>query len=224
MEHYNSQEVGTHLAEALIASVDGQACPGQLPPMSAAKVVGCMIPGGWSFALAASPAAAAHRDTHPPPGGKALISKGELGVVRLVLDAQSHIHSIAYLGPQPPQALKLASLVGLPISYVKEELGLSDSTLQLSAADGAVSMSGLMTKDHVTLGVEVSQDVLSVLSQPWGELLYHDGFAALHKQLLKQCSGLSKEDAVLQAQASVLSCMKGCSSELPAYNLPVMTQ
>jgi hypothetical protein len=218
----------------------------QLPVFKEAKVMGATLPGGWTFANAAKGGqqvvrSAGKRNMGPilpvfiQAGGRALLSKGEKGVLLLVLDSKGCIEQATYLGPQPAEASKLGALVGLPFSYLQEGLGLPHLKAKATVfgAGGATGLQGL-----AAFGVEVVEvDMLECLGQSWAQLLFHDGFSSLREQLLALVSrqALAGDAAAaaiggdadawdqdssaktLQAQAKALDMMNRCRTELAGY-------
>ena len=222
-----------------------------LPVFKEAKTVGATLPGGWTFANAAKGGqqvvrGAGKRSMGPivpvyiQAGGRALMSKGDRGVLLLVLDSRGCIEQAAYLGPQPAEAAKLGALVGLPFSYLEQGLGVPH--LQTKVAASKALSSGVATGvlGLAAYGVDVVEvDMLERLGQPWAQLLFHDGFSSLREQLLASASskqagaggsaaaGTGEADAdapdqdsrvrTLQAQARILDMMQSCGIELAGY-------
>uniref|UniRef100_A0A383WNS6 Cilia- and flagella-associated protein 61 N-terminal domain-containing protein n=1 Tax=Tetradesmus obliquus TaxID=3088 RepID=A0A383WNS6_TETOB len=298
-EHYSSTDVGASLAAAIVdklaspAAAEGTsssskssssrlpASPGQLPPLTQGRVMGCRLPGGRVFAFAGCPAAVASPGLAPPPGGRSLISKcsnsssngagadasSDAAVINICIDGEDVIHHVAYLGPGAAAAAKLAGLVGLPFSYLAAGLQLPAKQTSSSqsraaatdsaAADAAAAALGDLQLGHgqhsspqqqpcvsmrsvagVVPGAEpgvflLEQDVLQQLSQPWAQLLFHDGLVQLRQQLLQQqslspstsaaergqgaagCVGSSSCEVLVQD--AVVELLRRCGAELPGY-------
>lgn len=299
-EHYSSTDVGASLAAAIVdtlaspAAAEGStssssksssgrlpASPGQLPPLTQGRVMGCRLPGGRVFAFAGCPAAVASPGLAPPPGGRSLISKSssssssgagadassDAAVINICIDAEDVIHHVAYLGPGAAAAAKLAGLVGLPFSYLAGGLQLpakqtSSSQSRAAATDSASADAAAAALGDLQLGhgqhsspqqqpcismrgvagavpgaepgvFLLEQDVLQQLSQPWAQLLFHDGLVQLRQQLLQQQSLLPSTSSVGSGQGAAgcvgsSSCevlvqdafvelLRRCGAELPGY-------
>jgi hypothetical protein len=175
------------------------AAPSLVAPPGGISLISC-CGGGASGAAAAAVATAGPAEgvdgagdgvgSGAPPGGS--VSQTGGGVMSIVIDGNGEICQAAWLGPRagsPVSTSALAALVGLPISYVAEGMGLQQ---QAKAFATAAQGSGGGGGGAAVLGrqpVEVGADLAARLAQPWAELLLHDGFAALREVLLARGRG-----------------------------------
>jgi hypothetical protein len=223
MEHYDSAEVGARLADAVeAAAAAGQQAASvarasaleqdstttaaaaaeqqltqQLPRMAGARLVQCLLPGGWAFWLAARGSAFAAPALVAPAGGLSLLSVTATGatdpqngggaggegapggVLNLVVDARGMVCQVSALArrgsPLAAAAPVLRRLVGLPFSYLAAGLGLDQTVLARAAGPGHAP---------VEAGVDVAA---ALLGARWAEALRHDGLGALREVLLRRC-------------------------------------
>jgi hypothetical protein len=187
-------------------------------------------------------------------------ANADAAVINICINGDDIIHHVAYLGPGATAAGKLAGLVGMPFSYLAGGLQLPAKQaaaypatgvdtaaaalggLQLGSGQEAhtqqqpcVSMRGIA---GVAPGAEpgvflLQQDVLQQLSQPWTELLFHDGLVQLRQQLLQGQSitpiaaraeqglapvgGSGNSSLEEQVQDAVVQLLQRCGAELPGY-------
>jgi hypothetical protein len=167
-------------------------------------------------------------------------ARADAAVINICINADDIIHHVTYLGPAATAAGKLAGLVGLPFSYLAGGLQLPAKQaashengaeaaaavaalggLQLESGQDAlpqqpcVSMRGIA---GVTPGAEpgvflLQQDVLQQLSQPWAQVLFHDGLVQLRQQLLQGQSSSPTEARDEQGQGIVVGGGKGSLEE-----------
>jgi hypothetical protein len=173
LAHYSSREAGARLADSIAAAAGAAAgahggeapepaaagqrnddeggCAGDtLPSLQEARIEGCDLPGGWSFALAARGSHMAAPALVAPPGGVSVLShccggasgggavegaggqapetagSAACGVTSIVVGADGRTCQAAFLGPRvsAPAPERLAALVGLHAAYAAEGLGL----------------------------------------------------------------------------------------------------
>lgn len=179
----------------------------------------------------------------------------DAAVVNICLDGDDIVHHVAYLGPGATAAAKLAGLVGLPFSYLAQGLqlpakkhgvpvtGVEDAVDDAAGLAGGLQLVGAAQQQSnvsmkgvpgVSAGPEpgvyvLEQDMLAQLSQPWAQLLFHDGLDQLRQQLKQQCSTSGQGSAnVLQSsgsnvgrrvQAGLAQLLQRCGAELHGCKL-----
>ncbi len=113
LEHYSSREVGTALAASVVGAFQGQPKTDQMPILGqqSAKVIGCQVPGLYTFLYTGCPTAIAHPTLEPPPGGRRVQTVSESGAMFIVLDATQTVYSVAVIGRLSIPPNKLACLV-----------------------------------------------------------------------------------------------------------------
>lgn len=218
-ELYNSTEIGFALGDAVTAALrdsfeqqpSSSSAPAgrggqepQVPPhLSGARVVGCVLPSDHSFMFAGCARAFLSPSVEPPAGGRAISTcTPECGYMQLNLDAGGVVHSALYLGQHALQVHRLASLIGLSSTYLSPIIKRAD--------DNSLA------------------DLVSALSEPWAELLFHEGFAALRGDLVAGnlaavARGVANADIATAVQDATLEFMRAHHAELTSYNLDVLT-
>eukprot|EP00201_Polytomella_parva_P014701 CAMPEP_0175050738 /NCGR_PEP_ID=MMETSP0052_2-20121109/7419_1 /TAXON_ID=51329 ORGANISM="Polytomella parva, Strain SAG 63-3" /NCGR_SAMPLE_ID=MMETSP0052_2 /ASSEMBLY_ACC=CAM_ASM_000194 /LENGTH=970 /DNA_ID=CAMNT_0016314961 /DNA_START=32 /DNA_END=2941 /DNA_ORIENTATION=+ len=203
MQNFNSREVGIQTAASIVQSLlaNSSTTPSnivtgiqeqserhdlllskkqyaaalrQMVSLSIGKVVGCTVTGGHVFLFAGkAEAMAAPSLTPPPDGGRCLrtvTSKG--GFFQIVLDSKREVHAIVYLGRSALTPMRLGTLIGLHESYLNR--------IQERYDAGEI------------------EDLLGFITEPWAEILYHDQFPDLRKELVAaavlQVAGLDDEE------------------------------
>ncbi len=205
-EHYNSRDVGTALANSIIAAFQGQPPPTAAPTLGQqqTRVVGCPVPGGYLFVYAGVPAAMASPSLAVPPHGRALHTVSDRGTLHLLLDAGGSVHSVVYLGKAQIPVQKFSSLVGLHASY----------------------LNGLVAKYDAG---KVACLINFLTMEPWTELLFHEHFLQFrHQQLLfgLESMGLGAKlpEVLRAAQDAVLEFTHSRAAELPGFAAAVPVQ
>lgn len=191
--------MGHKLGESVIASFDGTQTPEQTPVLSAAKVVGCLVPTGLTFLYAGSPQAMQHPSIDPPRGGKSLQTLTDRGYIQLNFDARNVVHSLVYMGRAALPVSRISALVGLHINYLNkvEEKMVDDPKL----------------------------DLISFFTDSWADLVYHDQFPLLRQSLMEMslaaiASGMPGSQVGTQVQEAVLEYIRARIAEMPGYHLP----
>ncbi|KAG1678295.1 hypothetical protein FOA52_013916 [Chlamydomonas sp. UWO 241] len=214
-EHYNSREVG-HALAASVSSLCSAGTPAPAaapaasasappPPLRCARVVGCDLPGGYTFLYAGAPSALQSPSLDAPADGRQLRTVTQWGLMQLTLCAASRVHSAVYLGKPPDgvemPASKIGSLVGLHSNYLNDLVSKFDA--------GAVP------------------DLVLFFSEPWAELVHHDRFGALRASLLEPymvdalASGEADADGMgAHVRDAVLAFVKARLTDFPSYNVP----
>ena len=158
-------------------------------------------------------------------GAVARHQQGPRGQLSLIIDGSGESCQAALLAPREPAldapdplrpaagppgvARWLAALVGLPVSYVAEGLGLLQQVRAYLPAPGAACSAG-GGGAAVAAGrqpVEVAAGLDRRLAEPWAEVLMHDGFAALRTSLVERCCrrfAEGQEDLAARVAAAVV--------------------
>ncbi|KAK9809259.1 hypothetical protein WJX72_012281 [[Myrmecia] bisecta] len=201
LEHYNSREVGARLADSIasfLAAPEAALSETQpLPHLTAARTEGARLPGGNVFVMSATPTAMAAPSLEAPQGGKKLATAVNGAYMHVMLDQHNTVDSVLFCGPEAAfPAAKLASLVGLPASYLN---GIEDKFY-----------SGRIT--HLA----------DFLSEPWADILYHDEFpvlrSALRELTLNTLNGSQKDSTAVGGAHAKLQKSRSISSRTPAQH------
>ena len=123
LDRHDPKESGFLLADSLIDRVRGVRPRDAPPAFNAPKCESVILPGKCQFLFVARPARFERPSWDAPPGGRAIETRSdERGYARIDVDADGIVSAFYYCGDVKVDSQRMGCIVGLPVSYLGEDL------------------------------------------------------------------------------------------------------